>query len=375
MLAVDANDFQALNGRAQNAAWRGRTAVAEAQYLAVLEIDGDNVDALLGLARLLHDQGRPRAAGSRVSLALRLAPDSRDATTLRRQIRAAQRPQVEPGFGVSWDSDRNVSWSRTMTASFPLADGLRGSFSGGSLDASDPVRDASRAFGEVGLVGARGPAQLTLVTGAHWLDPSSGPSRRASNSRVSLSVRAFDRLSTGVGFGHAPLDETALLIGSGLQQNELQGSLDADLAHGLALSAGGGAAWLSDGNHRASALVAVMRSIGGLGSAGALGRVLSFDHAGAGYFSPDRFALGEARVALARSRHACTGRLNAGLGGQQVGERASLQLAWRASAEAQYDWATVNRLVVSIGASNSAASSTTGAYRYLAATLALRVGL
>jgi len=375
MLAADANDAAAWTGRAQNSVWRAQPALAEARYLAALRIDPDNVDALVGLARLRHDQGRLRSASLEVSRALRLEPGSRAATTLSREIRAAQRPQVDVGYTVSEDSDRNTNAARTLSTSFALADGLRGFLAGGSLAAGDPARDAGRTFGEGGLVAARGNAQLTLATGARWLDPAAGLTRQRPTYRGSLSVRALPSLSAGVGFAHYPLDETAVLIGSGLEIDDLQASLDAGVGHGLSLSAGGGAARLTDGNRRGSALVALMHPVGGLGSAGALARVLSYERKGAGYFSPARFALAEARVTLARTRHAWTGRLNAGLGAQQIGIGASGQLAWRAAGDLQYGWAALDHVVASIGASNSAASSTTGAYRYLTAALSLRMGI
>lgn len=375
MLDAKPDDIEALVGQAQNAVWRGQPGVAEAQYLAAVRIDGNNVDALIGLARLRRAQGRQHSAATHVSRALRLDPRSRAATTLSREIRAAQRPQVDLGFSVSRDSDLNLNWSRTLSTSLALADGLRGLLAGASLAASDPANDASRTLGEVGIEAAHGQAQLTLAGGGRWLDPSAGPARYAPTYRSSFSVRALDRLSAGVGFAHYPLDETAVLIGSGLALNDLQGSVEAELGHGFALSAGGGAAWLSDGNHRASGLLALMRPVRQLGSVGVLGRVLSYERKGVGYFSPDRFALAEARTTLARSHRAWTGRVNAGLGAQQVGARATTQLAWRAAGEVQYGWATINRIVGSIGASNSAASSTTGAYRYLTAAVALRMGI
>jgi tetratricopeptide (TPR) repeat protein len=375
MLDAKPDDIEALVGRAQNAVWRGRPGVAEAQYLAAVQIDGNNVDALIGLARLRQAQGRQHSALASVSRALRLDPKSRAATTLSRDIRAAQRPQVDLGFSVSRDSDHNLNWSRTLSTSLALADGLRGFLAGASLAAADPTNEASRTLGEVGIDAARGRAQLTLAAGGRWLDPSAAPARYAPTYRSSLSVRALDRLSAGVGFAHYPLDETAVLIASGLASNDLQGSVEAELGAGFALSAGVGAAWLNDGNHRSSGLVALMHPVRGFGSVGVLSRVLSYERKGAGYFSPDRFTLAEARTTLARSHRAWTGRMNAGLGAQQVGARATTQLAWRAAGEVQYGWATINRIVGSIGASNSAASSTTGAYRYLTAAVALRIGI
>ena len=375
LVAADSNDVTARSARAQNESWRGQPRAAEAQYAAAVRIDGNNVDALLGLARLLHSQGREHAAGLRVARVLSLDSQSRDGLALNRQVRAARRPQVESGFSVSRDSDRNVIESRTLSASFALADGLRGFFALGSLAASDPTLAANRTFGEAGIAAAHGAAQLTLAAGARRLDPSTGAARHVPTYRSALSVRALPRLAAGVGYGHSVFDETAVLIGSGLELDDLQASLDADLGGGLSLSAGGGAAWVSDGNRRTSALAAVMHPLGRLGAVGVLGRVLFYERHGAGYFSPDRFTLLEARTVLAHTRGAWTGRWNAGLGAQQVGARASTQLAWRAGGELQFGWATLDRIVASVGASNSAASSTTGAYRYLTAAVALRIGI
>ena len=200
------------------------------------------------------------------------------------------------------------------------------------------------------------------------------PTRYSPTYRTSVSVRASDQLSAGVGFAHSPLDETAVLIGSRLELDDLEGSLDVALGQGFALSGGGGSARLSDGNRRASGLVAFAHPLGQVGSVGVLARAMAYERRGAGYFSPDRFALVEARTTLARSHRVWTERLNGGIGAQQIGVRAATQVAWRAAGELQFRWATINRVIVSIGASNSAASSTTGAYRYLGATLALRIG-
>jgi hypothetical protein len=193
--------------------------------------------------------------------------------------------------------------------------------------------------------------------------------------RSSLSFSLPGRLTAGAGFAHHPMDETAALIGSGLELDELEASAEAEVGHGIALSANGGAARLSDGNRRASGLAAAMHSFGPRGSAGVLGRVLSYERRGTGYFSPDRFALAEARGTLALARGAWSGRLNGGFGSQQVGAGAAGQFAWRGAAQLKFRWGPVNDVETSIGASNSAASSSTGAYRYMTADVALRLGL
>lgn len=375
MLEADPRDVGAMTGRAQNAEWRGQSSAAEAGYLAAVRLDADNVDALIGLARLLHGQGRQGPASIQLSRVLTLEPGSRAANDLRREIRAAQRPQVDLGFGVSRDSDDNVGWSRTFSTSLAVGDGLRAFLSGGSLAVTDPTRDALRTLGEFGLRGSHGRTEATIAVGARWLNPSTGSDRSMASYRSSLSYRFRDRLTAGAGFARYAMDETAVLIGSGLEVDELHAGLDADVGSGIALSAATSRARLSDGNHRASGLIALMHPLGSRASLGVLGRVLSYEFHGSGYFSPDRFALGEARGTLALTRRAWSGRLNGGLGAQQVGAGAAGQLAWRAAGQLQYGWAAINQVEASFGASNSAASSTTGAFRYVTASLAVRLGL
>ncbi|NOT32952.1 MAG: hypothetical protein HOP12_02145 [Candidatus Eisenbacteria bacterium] len=339
------------------------------------ELEPRDPGLLLDEARLLGWAGRLNASIADYHTLLSLDPDDSDARQGLERAQHAQRPRVELDYSVSEDSDHNVNGSRTVTTSFAIADGVRGLLSGGSLAASDPARDASRTFGEAGLEAARGRAQLTLAGGTRWLDPAGAASRSLSTYRASMNVRASRQLSVGAGFAHSPLDETAALIGSGLEVDELNASIDAEPGARLSLSAGGGAAWLSDGNRRTSVLIAVMHPLARLGSFGVLGRVLAYERSGVGYFSPDRFALAEARTVLAHSRGAWTGRLNASVGSQQVGAEAATQLAWRVTGDVQCAWAPLHRIVASVGASNSAASSTTGAYRYLTAALGLRLGL
>lgn len=375
LLAADPNDIDALTGRAQNAAWCGRLDLAEASYVAATRLDADNVDALIGLARLRHWQGRQRSAAAQVSRALALDPGSRPAETLRREIRAAQRPQVDLAFGVNQDSDRNTGWSRTFSTSIVLADGLRGSLFGGSLAASDPTRSAHRTLGEVALDASYGRARATIAGGTRWLDSSTGPGRSMGSYRSSFSYRPLDHFNAELGIARYPMDETAVLIGSGLQLSEMQASVDAEVGHGVTISAGGGGARLSDGNRRGSGVVAAMHPCGRHGSVGVLGRVLSYQDRGVGYFAPDRFTLGEARGTLTLPGRAWTGRLNAGLGVQQASRGVAGQLAWRAAGQLHFGWAVIDQVEASLGASNSAASSTTGAYRYLTAGLSLRLGL
>ena len=76
----------------------------------------------------------------------------------------------------------------------------------------------------------------------------------------------------------------------------LDGSLDLKLARHTALGLGGGAAWISDGNRRVSAVAALTQDLTPHVFVGAYGRLLDYRQHGVGYFSPDRFGMGEARA-------------------------------------------------------------------------------
>ena len=142
-----------------------------------------------------------------------------------------------------------------------------------------------------------------------------------------------------VGYSHYPFDETTVLVDSGFVWDELD--VDAELSprSNLDISAIANAAWLSEGNRRllgaAAAMVGVAKGL----HVGAYVRVMGYrlPNRGFGYFSPDRFTLGEARAAYVWRRHGWWLRANGGLGAQQVGTGSPTQarMARRCHAGAQ----------------------------------------
>ena len=108
---------------------------------------------------------------------------------------------------------------------------------------------------------------------------------------------------------------------------------------------------------------------------GAYGRTLSYERRGAGYFSPDRFRLLEGQAGYRLDRGAWDGRLSGGLGAQQIGRDGSAQTEWHGEVRLGRRWGAGNRLDVFGTVTNSAVSSTSGAFRYRSAGVALRLGL
>lgn len=372
--AVDFADPELARAEARILAWSGRYREADSLYAWVIALEPGNAEARLGLARLRMWEGRRDEAGAELGHALALGSTGHDARALQRELRANDRPQVEFGVALTSDSDHNVNWSRTVATSMSLARGLRGFVNGGSLSATDPALTASRTLGEAGLDIAHGDLELLAAAGARWLAPQGPGQRSVPCYRSALSWRAAPAVVIGAGFAHYPLDETALLIGRRLDLDEFQASLEAGLSPVTSLSAGGGFTSVSDGNHRTSAVAALMRTFGPRVSAGVLTRVQAYAERGTGYFSPDRFAMAEGRASLGWAAKPWSGRMGGGLGVQQVGLGARTQAEWHAEVRLGIGWAVANRAELSAGASNSANTSTTGAYRYLSNALTLRIG-
>jgi tetratricopeptide (TPR) repeat protein len=373
--AGDPADPELIRTEARILAWSGRYDAADSLYARALAAEPADADARLELARLRLWEGRRDLAGAELARALEIEPGHREALDFQRELRAGTRPRAELGVVVTSDSDDNTSWSRTVTASLPIAGGLQGRINAGSLSASDPVRDATRTQGELGFDLARGTIELAAAGGARWLEPQGEATRSEATARASLGWRVGPAFRVDAGFAHAPLDETAFQIVQAIEVNDAEGSLEGRIAPGTTLDAGGGYASLSDGNLRRSGMAAIMKSLGALGAAGLYGRAMSFAAPGVGYFSPDFFGLAEARASLALRGGPWGGRVGGGLGIQQVGRAAAIQSEWHAEGRLAYRWAVVDQIELSAGASNSAASSTSGAYQYFASALTVRFGL
>jgi hypothetical protein len=155
----------------------------------------------------------------------------------------------------------------------------------------------------------------------------------------------------------------------------LEGSADLTLTRWLSASAGGGVTWLSDGNDRSSVVLGITGTLRRRFFLGAFGRTLGYDRRGTGYFSPERFSLLEAVGGYNLASGAWHGRFSGGLGAQRIGEQGDGQSEWHLEARVGRRWGTGNRVEVFGLVTNSAVSSTSGAFRYRSAGMALTLGL
>ncbi len=355
--------------------WAGRSGEAIARFDSLLVRNPSNADAMVALGYVYHWQGRERAARRQAGAALALDSTNADALELRRAIRLATRIVVEMSADWSNDSDRNTGFRQTLGLSAPLADGLRFLGSAGVLEASDPFRDATRIGGEAGFGWSRGKLEAAALGGMRRLNPETGDARTAATYRGNVRWRPDPAFGVGAGYARYPFDEIASLFERDLNIESLEGGFDAHPDARLLLTGGGGALWLSDGNRRTEGQAAITQDIGRHISVGASGRALGYRQAGVGYFSPDRFHLLEGTAAMRAGNATWDGRLSGGLGAQQIGRGADTQTEWHIEGRVGRNWGDGNRIEGFGGVTNSAVSSTTGAFRYRTAGVLLKLGI
>ena len=369
------DDLDARAGQGQVASWRGDPASAARYYLGALARKPDHVPSLVGMAQVRQWQGRPDEARHYASQATAIAPEDRGARDVQAAIRALVRPQLTGQLGWSHDSDRNTLWWQTLGSSITLGNGLRGFGSVGIAEASDPIRTGTRLSGEAGATYDTGNLSVTGAVGARKLAPSGGSGRTTGTWRVGLSYRIAPSAGIGIGYAHYSFDETAFLLTRDIDIDEVSFDGDVELRRDLTLGYGGSLAWLSDDNQRKAAVMTLTQRIAGRWTAGLYGRILGYDNPGVGYFGPDRFLVGEFRGSYTYGVHRWEARLAGGLGAQQSGTQGKTQAEWHADARLARRWAVINEVALSAGVSNSAASSTTGAFRYYTAAVSVRLGL
>ncbi len=375
LLAERPDNRDARFGRAQARAWSGRYQEADREFRSLIDADPSDAEALVALAQLKHWQGRTDEAEHYATLALAVAPEDRTARDMQQQIRAIRRPRLDVTLGFGHDSDRNNAWWQSVGTSFLVAQGLRAFGSVGLMEVSDPVQHGTRLSGEAGATYGTGDLSLTGALGARRLSNEFGTDRSLGTWRASASYRLSPGAGVGLGYAHYSFDETAFLVGNRIDIDEISVDGDAELTPTLSLGVGGGIGWISDNNQRRSLVVALTQRLAQRFTVGVYGRALGYDTKRVGYFSPDRFLVGEARGSYTYGVQRWEAKLSGGLGAQQVTKNGRAQSEWHAEARLARRWATINEVALSGGFSNSAVSSTTGAFRYYTAALTLRLGL
>jgi hypothetical protein len=294
---------------------------------------------------------------------------------LARIAREATRPPMEATAAWSNDSDHNTSFWQTLGASARVGVGVGVFGSVNALETSDQARDARRVGGEAGVSLSLGTVQLSGAAGGRRLVPQVAAPRTEATYRGRLRYRPIPALGLNVGYSRAPFDEIAGLIERALDLEELEAGVDARPLPGFSIYAARSELWLSDGNSRTGLVAGLSQKLHRSFSVGLFGRTLSFERQGLGYFSPDRFSVLEATAGYSAETTTWTGSLGGGLGAQQVGQRGVAQSEWHFEGRAGRKWGVGNRVELFGLLTNSAVSSTSGAFQYRSAGLIVRLGL
>lgn len=375
MIATDSTDRDARLGAAQVSAWRGDLARAETEYRTLLQRNSRDVEARVGLGYVYLWQGRAAAAVRQAGYALAIDSTNKAGRELRQAVRVATQASLEPAAYWSNDSDQNTSFWQTLAAHGPLGGtvGIYGSVN--ALETSDPVREASRVGGEAGLSLSSGGLQLFAAAGARRLKPEVAPERTAATYRARVGYRPNSRVGLSAAYSRQPFDEIASLFELALDMESLEGGFDVRPTTTLTVFGAAGGLWLSDGNSRTSFAGGLNQKIGRRFYAGVFGRTLSYEQRGIGYFSPDRFSVLEGTAGYTQESRSWLVNLSGGLGAQQIGASGAAQTEWHLEGRVGPRWGSGNRLELFGMVTNSAVSSTTGAFRYRSAGLSLRLGL
>lgn len=360
------------------ASWADRLDSARTLADRARELEPADPDVRALQAQLDAWSGQFRSAVARYDSVMADHPDRAALAADRARAYAWSRPAAELSAGWSNDSDDNTSWWQSAGLSAALADRVRAFVTAGAQQSSDPVRDADRLLAEAGVTLTPGRVTLTLAGGARRL--SAAELRRTEpTARASLRARVAPRSWISAGYAHHPFDETAQLIGSGIDVDAAEGGLDIGVGQGLTLTAGGGGAWFSDGNDRYSVYLAATQTVAEHFFVGALARQMGYEFRGTGYFSPDRFRIAEARAGWTWRSTGWTARVSGGLGAQQAFRGAEAQVEWHGEGRFGRGWGPggVDRNIVEVfgGISNSLESSASGAFRHRTAGLRISIGL
>jgi tetratricopeptide (TPR) repeat protein len=366
ILSSDSTDRDALLGAAQVGAWKGELTAAEQEYREVLAHNPRDVEARVGLGYVYFWQGRTGAAARQAAYALAIDSTAKSARELQAAVRTARAATFEPSATWSNDSDDNTSFSQAVAAASSIGERLRVFGSANALQASDPIREGSRVGAEAGITLTQGKLQLSGAGGARRLAPEVAPSRTAATYRGRVSFRPISQLGLSLGYSRLPFDETAALIERALDMESFEAGLDLRPTPGLTLFGGAGRLWLSDGNSRSNYSAGVTQKIQQRFFGGLFGRTLKYEQRGVGYFSPDRFWVLETVAGYNGEHRRWTAGFSGGLGAQQVGAQGVAQTEWHVEGRVGPRWGADagNRLELFGLLTNSAVSSTTGAFRY-----------
>jgi tetratricopeptide (TPR) repeat protein len=386
---ASSGDANAQKGLARVRAWRGNLHDSETAWRQLLDRRPNDAEALTGLAEVLRGQGRDGDAADALALALRSDPTYGDARALLRWVRADMRPSVTlTGIGEN-DSDHNRS--TVVRIDYAARAPWRGSIGASYTDRSanfSAIDSRAEAAGLLARWQQRSwdiRADAGMAHHSSTFTPSTSRARNLWSGGLAAGGNLSRAFNVGGSVSHAPFDETALLIASGVSTTEVAGEAGLLLPARLKLSAAASHATLTGGaidNTRLAYSSTLRWAYNRRLSVAIGGREFGYDKPSAdGYFAAKRYNLAELS-----GRAAFGGQLgwnanaDLGLGRQQIdffGSSAPPRLAERAALSAGYRIDPSHEVTLSGGYANVAqpGQTTTSDYKAYSFSLRARLGL
>jgi thioredoxin-like negative regulator of GroEL len=377
-------DANAQKGLARVRAWRGNLQDSEVAWRQLLDRRPNDPEALTGLAEVLRWQGRDGDAADALTHALRADPTYGDARALLRWVRADMRPSVS--FTATGENDSDNNRAEVLRVDYVAKAPWKGSVGGRYADRSANFA-AIDSRADAGSVFARWQPSawdFRIDAGAthhsSTFSPSTTRSTNLWSGALNVGGRVSRALNVGASVSHAPFDETALLIASGVSSTEIGGEAGLLLPARFKFSAAVNQAKLTGGardNTRLAYSSTLRWAYNRRLSVAVGGRRFGYDTTSAdGYFAPKQYTLGEVS-----GRAGFGGELgwnadaDVGLGRQQIdffGSSASPRLAERAALGAGYRFDPSHEVGVFGGYANVAAPGQTTGSEYRAWTFSVR---
>src|SRR5437763_8700220 len=259
VLAGAPDRTDALAGRARTVAWSGDLDRAERLWREGLARHADDPELLIGLAQTLSWKGQPGLAEGYAARARALAPQDRTVLELERELRAAVRPSVRTTVDGAGDSDGNTFVAQEAYYEASLGTAVRGTLRAGWRRASLGAT-AGASYGAGGQLsaplGAKAAVQAGL--GVRRLEPEGGRGTTPLTAAPGPRLRPGRYVAGGLGYRHAPFDETAALIPRGLVLDALDWRVDIPPPPRWSVSAGGGGAGVSGCERCCAGVVGVL---------------------------------------------------------------------------------------------------------------------
>jgi tetratricopeptide (TPR) repeat protein len=124
-LAAKPNDRDALTGKAQTLLWSDKPAESRVILTQLNSQNGDDPVVLVALASAENSLGRPDKALNLLKHAEQVAPHDPDVASVRKAIKAGERPELHLGWGYLRDNETLATWRYTLDFRFNLTPRLR----------------------------------------------------------------------------------------------------------------------------------------------------------------------------------------------------------------------------------------------------------